>query len=120
MRNWDHDQLELVLFTSSGWNHSKGRSKTLYNAIWPKPSRCVSMKMRARSSDLVSTIQNETVILNVQNKMISQVCYDNRFLNEFVLRRLVRMALSAAKSALQILEALLLTREIEMFVRIAW
>ena len=28
MRNRDHDQLELVLFTSSGWNHSKGRSKT--------------------------------------------------------------------------------------------
>ena len=28
----------------------------------------------------VSTIQNETVILNLQNKMISQVCHDNRFL----------------------------------------
>ena len=68
------------------------------------------MKMRARSSDLVSTIENETVILNLQNKMISQVCHDNRFLNEFALRRLDGMALSAAKSALQILEALLLTR----------
>ena len=65
----------------------------------------------------VSTIQNETVILNLQNKMISQVCHDNRFLNEFVLRRLVGMALSAAKSTLQNLEALLLTRDIEMFVR---
>ena len=64
--------------------------------------------------------RNETVILNLQNKRISQVCHDNRFLNEFALRRLDGMTLSAAKSALQILEALLLTRKIEMFVRNAW